>query len=348
MLVKNSLLSLTVIFVSWNALALAQPGPQPAGPGADEPAPAAVASSAAAGNSVTPETGPVAATVNGEPIYAAEVEKPFEAMQKAGRLGKEDPRWVKARMLSQLVDRRIAKQSLLSDKSLYTDEEVDAQLKQLGESAEKQGATLEKLAAAQGVSLDSVRQDVAMRVALQRYVQKQLRTVLPQFAREHQREFDGTEIRASHIMLRPGGYTESLESLVSRASTIREEITSGKIDFEAAAKKYSNAPSRERGGDIGFVTRRGEMAEPFAAALFQLKTGEVSPPVATPLGVHLIKAGEIKPGTKDIKDSMQQIQQMAAEDIFKRLIRDQRALAKIEYSGAVPYFKPGTEELAMP
>lgn len=337
---KLSLATLAFALGGWTTAGRAQP--EPANLGADEPA-AAATNSAGATNS-----GPIAATVNGDPIYVSEIEMPFEAMQKAGRLGKEDPRWVKARMLSQLVDRKIANQAFLSDKTLYTNEEVEAQLKQLAEAAQKQGTTLEQVAAAQGATLEKLKQDVMIRIALQRYVQKQLRTVLPDFIRQHQREFDGTEIQASHIMLRPGGYTDTIGSLMNQANTIREEIASGKIDFAAAAEKYSQAPSRERGGDIGFVARRGVMLEPFAATLFQLKPGELSQPVATPLGVHLIKAGEVKPGTKDIKESMQQIQQLAAADIFKRLVDDQRARAKIEFTGAIPHFKPGTQELATP
>jgi len=338
MLRTLSLLAFLIALAGGGRIAHAQPDsaqPPPAKLAADEPAPAAVAAA-------------VAATVNGEPIYAAEVLGPFEAMQKAGRLGREDPRWIKARMLSQLVDRKVADQALMSDKALYTEEEVEAQLKQLRDSAQKQGATLEQLAAAQGVSIDKLRRDVTFRIVTQRYVQKQLNTVLPDYVREHQAEFDGTEIRAKHIMLRPAGYGDSVDSLKARAAAIREEIASGTIDFDDAARKYSHAPSREQGGDVGFIPRRGVMLEPFSAALFNLKPGEISEPVPTTMGVHLIQAGEVKSGSKDIKESLPLIQQLVAEDVLKRLINDQRARSKIDFTGEVPYFKPGTEELATP
>ncbi len=344
MLRTLSLLAFGIALAGGGSNAHAQPSsvqPAPTTLAAEEPAAAAVQPAAA-------DAGPVAATVNGVPIYAADVDRPFELMQKAGQLGKEDPRWIKARMLSQLVDRQVADQALMSDKTLYTEEEVETQLKQLREAAQKQGATLEQLAAAQGVSIDKLRQDVTFRIATQRYVQKQLNTVLPDYVRQHKAEFDGTEIRAKHIMLRPVGYADSVDSLKARAESIREEIASGNIDFDAAARKYSHAPSREQGGDVGFIPRRGVMLEPFSAALFQLKPGEISEPVATTLGVHLIQAGEVKPGTKDIKESLQLIQQLVAEDVLKRLISEQRSRAKIEFTGAVPYFKPGTEELATP
>jgi parvulin-like peptidyl-prolyl isomerase len=345
---KLSLLAIVIATAGQREVALAQPAPAqatpaeaPAKPAADQPAPAADQPAVA-------DAGPVAATVNGVPVYVAEVDQPFEAMQKAGRLGKEDPRLIKARILSQLIDRKVADQALMSDKTLYTEEEVEGQLKQLRNTAEKQGATLEQLVVAQGVSLDKLRQDVAFRIAMQRYVQKQLSTILPEYVRQHKAEFDGTEIRASHIMLRPGSFNETIAALTARASAIREEIASGSLDFAAAAQKYSAAPSRDRGGDVGFIPRRGVMLEPFSAALFALKTGEISQPVATTLGVHLILAGEVKPGTKDLKESLPMIQQLAADEVLKRMISDQRSRAKIEFTGAVPYFKPGTEELATP
>lgn len=342
MLNKLSLVLLVIGMPCSMGVAVGQmaPGSAPALK-ADEPAPASPTTPAG-------DATKVAATVNGEPIFAFEVDGPFEAMKKAGKLGKEDPNWIKARMLAQLVDRKIANQAFLSDKSLYTQEEVAAQMKQLEEEAKKEGGTLGQLVAAQGATLERLEQDVAFRIAMQRYVQKQLQTVLPDFIREHQSEFDGTEIRAAHILLRPVGFNDNLAMIVERAKAIREEITSGKIDFATAAQKYSHAPSGEHGGDLGFIPRHGVMVEPFAAALFQLKSGEISPPVATSLGVHLIKAAEVNVGTKDIKDSMPQIQQMAAEEIVKRLINDMRARAKIEFTGAVPHFTAGTEVLATP
>lgn len=86
------------------------------------------------------------------------------------------------------------------------------------------------------------------------------------------------EIRASHILVR----TED------EAKRLLEEIKNGK-SFADAAKEVSLCPSGRDGGDLGFF-KRGVMVKPFEDAAFSLKEiGEVSEPVQTQFGWHLIQ-----------------------------------------------------------
>jgi len=75
-----------------------------------------------------------------------------------------------------------------------------------------------------------------------------------------------------------------------RAEDLAKRARSGE-DFAELAKKYSEGPSRADGGDVGFF-KRGEMVAAFDRAVFALKDGEVSDPVRTPFGWHVIKALE--------------------------------------------------------
>ena len=68
------------------------------------------------------------------------------------------------------------------------------------------------------------------------------------------------------------------------------------MTFADAAEKYSAGPSRAKGGDLGFIPRHGIMVEPFARAAFVLAKGEISPPMATVFGIHLITVTDVKPG----------------------------------------------------
>ncbi len=86
------------------------------------------------------------------------------------------------------------------------------------------------------------------------------------------------EVRASHILVK----TED------EAKNLLEEIKAGK-SFAEAAKEHSLCPSGRDGGDLGFF-KRGVMVKPFEDAAFALKkVGDISEPVQTQFGWHLIQ-----------------------------------------------------------
>lgn len=70
-------------------------------------------------------------------------------------------------------------------------------------------------------------------------------------------------------------------------SAYREQIVQGKQSFAELAQKYSDCSSAKRGGDLG-PFGRGAMQKPFEDAAFALKVGELSEPVFTDSGVHII------------------------------------------------------------
>lgn len=67
----------------------------------------------------------------------------------------------------------------------------------------------------------------------------------------------------------------------------REQIVQGKASFADLASKYSDCSSAKRGGDLGSF-KKGAMQKPFEDASFALKVGELSEPVFTDSGVHII------------------------------------------------------------
>lgn len=71
------------------------------------------------------------------------------------------------------------------------------------------------------------------------------------------------------------------------ANEVYAEIKDGKITFEEAAKKYSTCPSKEQGGDLG-TFGRGMMVPEFEDATFAAEIGEITKPVKTQFGYHLI------------------------------------------------------------
>ncbi len=86
------------------------------------------------------------------------------------------------------------------------------------------------------------------------------------------------EVRASHVLVKTR----------KEAVKIKKEIESGEITFEEAAEKYSLCPSGQKGGDLGYFNRK-QMVQQFADTAFDLKIGEISDPVGTQFGWHIIK-----------------------------------------------------------
>jgi len=129
-------------------------------------------------------------------------------------------------------------------------------------------------------------------------------------------EFD---VHARHILVK----TEK------EAKAILKELQGG-ADFIEMAKTKSIGPSNVKGGDLGYFDQ-GQMVPAFAKAAFALKAGELSPPVKTRFGWHLIKVEDVRkkpaPTFEALRDSMRlALLRNQAIDTVKKL----REQAKIE------------------
>ena len=107
-----------------------------------------------------------------------------------------------------------------------------------------------------------------------------------------------TQVRASHILVkhresrRPSSWkernvTRSKEEALAIIQQFREQIVSGQVDFASLASTESHCSSCRAGGDLGMFGR-GAMQPSFEAAAFALAVGELSQPVFSDSGVHLI------------------------------------------------------------
>jgi parvulin-like peptidyl-prolyl isomerase len=90
------------------------------------------------------------------------------------------------------------------------------------------------------------------------------------------------------------------------------------------------------------------MDEAFSRAAFTLDVGEISDPVVTPFGVHLIRCDAIRPGTKQLADVRKELEDALARELLDRIARLEDRHTPVRFTGKSPHFKPGTRELIVP
>lgn len=102
-------------------------------------------------------------------------------------------------------------------------------------------------------------------------------------------------VKARHILiaLSPDADEKTEKEAKEKALKVSQELKAGG-DFAELAKKYSDDPSvKDNGGDLGYFSK-GQMVKPFEDAAFALKEGELSEPVKTQFGFHIIKVEKIE------------------------------------------------------
>jgi peptidyl-prolyl cis-trans isomerase C len=127
------------------------------------------------------------------------------------------------------------------------------------------------------------------------------------------------EVRARHILVK----TEQ------EAKDLIKQLKGG-ADFVELAKKSSDGPSAQTGGDLGYFAR-GQMVKPFEDAAFTLKAGEISAPVQTEFGWHVIKVEDKRnrpvPQFDEVKD---QLMASLVQNQLKTIVQGLRGTAKVE------------------
>ena len=131
------------------------------------------------------------------------------------------------------------------------------------------------------------------------------------------------ERRVRHILIEvPGDASEEkVAQARERARSLYEQLQSGSSFAELAREHSDDIGSANDGGDLGYMNRDNMMDPEFTEAAFALAEGEVSEPVKTAFGFHLIKVEDIKEGqTKRFEEVRAQLEQdyrrRQAEDLF--------------------------------
>jgi parvulin-like peptidyl-prolyl isomerase len=167
--------------------------------------------------------------------------------------------------------------------------------------------------------------------------------------------FDGSMVRARHILLAPAADTNAAAQAKAQLRQVKAQLEAqvtadvAKLPdnadplardqarvqrltelFGDQAGKLSTCPSKADGGDLNWFPRSGSMVEPFADAAFALKPGQMSEPVQSPFGYHLILVTGRKPGAATkFEDVKEEVREIYCQRLRDNLVAQLRPAAKI-------------------
>ena len=296
-----------------------------------EPDTAAVAETevkAEAGTESVAETeNDVIATVNGEKIIRKDFDRRMNVIK---RMNQDVTRSTQLQVVNQLTNKVLLKQFVEGKNIDVGDEEVQGELEKieyfLESNPNSKGKSLEEILETQGSNISELKSEVRRTLALSIYLDERVSDDEKRsYFEANKSAFNGEKVKASHILI---GTTElktdaELEKAKQKIEEAKKEIDNG-ADFAEMARKYSTCPSAEKGGDIGFFQRKGSLVEEFAKVAFSMEVGEISEPVKTQFGYHIIKVTGKEEGKdvsyEDVADMVDFVyMQIKTETILKGL-----------------------------
>ncbi|MBM3994566.1 MAG: hypothetical protein FJ303_10505 [Planctomycetes bacterium] len=272
----------------------------------------------------------VAATVNGEKILIGDVKKILESRPYPVTLTEEQKKQLRHAALDVLIEDAIMRQFLNKNVPQVNPADFNKEVQDLIEGLKKEMKTLDQFLTATNQTKEQLSRDIAAklqwRVMLMRYCPEDKAKA---YYIENKMFFDKVFVKASHILIKLDTKTPQADRVkaAEQLRVLRQEILTGKTKFEDAAKKYSECPSKDKGGDIGQFPYKFVVVPEFAKAAFSMKKGELSDVVVTNYGLHLIwvtdrTAGELST-FDNIKDTVREVWAQD-EDLYQRVLVDQR------------------------
>ncbi|MEI3609613.1 peptidylprolyl isomerase [Pseudogracilibacillus sp. SO10305] len=232
---------------------------------------------------------------------------------KAGKITKDDfyealQEQNGAEVLTELITFKV-----LEDKYEVSDDEVQKEYDKLKEQV---GEDFDSILEMQGLTEDELKEDIRKGLLNEKALTEGIEVTDEEI--ESYYENMKTEVKASHILV------DDEET----ANKVKKELDDG-ADFAKLAKKYStDEANKDKGGDLGYFTV-GTMVGEFEEKAFAMEKDEISEPVASDFGFHIILVTDKKETDEEIgslEDEKEEIRQV----LLERKIDPQEAATKID------------------
>ena len=204
--------------------------------------------------------------------------------------------------MDEMVEQELIRQAAEAQGIQVSEAEIDTALAEISEPFDNPDEFNRRIQS-EGFTPDSYRQHVGRMIAAKKYlddIRLGVATVSDEELEAYYRDNElrltlPEQVRVRHILLtwKPMGTTDDRAAIREQMVPILERARAGE-DFAALAREYSDdSATAQNGGDTGLF-HRGQMVPAFEAVAFALQPGEISDPVETPFGVHILRLEEHK------------------------------------------------------
>jgi peptidyl-prolyl cis-trans isomerase SurA len=242
----------------------------------------------------------VAAVVGKEPIFLSDVTAQSEYYAFANKTDPTTP-GLKQQVLDAMINEKLMLAKALEDTTISVSEDmVSNQLDGLIAQRIQQAGSEKKLEEIYGMPISRMKREFRDETRKQLLVQQlqqnkfgdlqTSRREVEEFFQQYKDSLPRVpeELELYHIYRIPKISTLSRQELKAKVQSVIDSLRRG-ADFAPLALRYSDDPvTKSAGGDLGFV-RRGEFFKEFEEAVFALRDSQISNPVETPLGFHIIQ-----------------------------------------------------------
>jgi peptidyl-prolyl cis-trans isomerase SurA len=265
-------------------------------------------------------------------------------------LGKEDQAVIEQFITDKMLAAEVKQAGIK-----IVEEDIDNYINEVKEKNRIDEPQLKKALASEGVTWEKYRASIRAEIEKSEIIDSQVRKRVNITAEDVERYYNLNQkkyvsdqrVRLRHILFTiPEGADKAKEkSVADKAAEVRRRILAGE-DFAKLAQTYSEGAGAAEGGDIGWVNKGSLLKEIDQAAFGKLNVGEVSDPVRTSAGIHLIKL-EAREGGKqlafaDVKDKVrEEVLAKAMDERFKKWLRsDLRRKHRVDVKIAGVVFRP--------
>ena len=256
--------------------------------------------------------------------------------------------------MDEMIEQELVRQAAEAQGIEVTGAEIDAALAEVSEPFENPDDFNRRIHS-EGFTPDSYRQHDGRMIAAKKYLDGIRMTVATVSDEELESYYRDNEIRLTlpeqvrvrHILLtwKPMGTTDDRAAIRKQMLPILERARAGE-DFAELAREYSDDYATARnGGDTGLF-HRGQMAPAFETAAFALQPGEISDPVDTPFGVHILRLDERKESRLlPLEEIREQLREHIREEKMEAAVKQEteRLRQEGEVEILIPLKRPGQE-----